>query len=789
MTRPTKAIQVFGVAALLAAGVDLARAQDIALPETTPPSKGDKGAKGDAAEPDLTLDVDRQIDLANVVTSAAKGVTTVQEAPAIITIITADDIKARGYKFIDEPLQTIPGWGWTSYLGHQLGLPLVRGTGQAALLLQDGVSMFDPFGNLSATNRTLPLETIKRIEVVTGPGGVLWGANSFLGIINVIMKDAEDINGVEFSAGYGDGPGNKQHFKAYGMFGKSFLRGKLKIFQHLSYENWIGDVFNTPQFVASSPAPQPVGPAFFGPLHSEWAKGQSLDPARSWMVNITGKYTFGPITLSYRIPVGNMWQSLIFANNQVPGELFNIYDRYAFAEYKDRFWKDRFGLTVKGYYTQFVRNFIVQLFSSSALFPGYDVNGRWNYGGLNFDIQTMLTQRAGGTVDMDLNLKYGFRLLFGGEVFWESLSNSTQVFPSHELALDPGVNPVNTAAALPLVCPQEIGPNGQYRPVARCPRQFLNDASRIVGALYANIQYRPVQKLTLDAGIRIQKGFGGRPYDLVPLYTAAVVWNFAPDWHFKANYTTGFRPTVFNNTDPVRGGINYGGNPDLKPETSQSFQGEINARLLRNVRKVRELELRLDYSYTFLDKLLVISGGTYKNAGQRAIHSVEAYGKLYLAGDHFLQASYTFLHVSTSDAGILRAVPNHWVSLGGSFNLVKNLLDVNVNLLVTGAYEDPNRIPSSNSSLPAERAGAPVPTTSARTTDLTWDRLTPVANLQLGFRLRFLKDRLGISGQFYNVLNQRYYYTDAFSDTTPSIEMTPNPAPGFNFFGSITYRN
>src|SRR5438105_649048 len=63
----------------------VARAQDVALPEpVAQPAK-----KGDEGEPEIALDVDREIDLANVVTSAAKGVTTVQEAPAIITIITA----------------------------------------------------------------------------------------------------------------------------------------------------------------------------------------------------------------------------------------------------------------------------------------------------------------------------------------------------------------------------------------------------------------------------------------------------------------------------------------------------------------------------------------------------------------------------------------------------------------------------------------------------------------------------------------------------------------------------
>ena len=62
-----------------------------------------------------------------------------------------------------------------------------------------------------------------------------------------------------------------------------------------------------------------------------------------------------------------------------------------------------------------------------------------------------------------------------------------------------------------------------------------------------------------------------------------------------------------------------------------------------------------------------------------------------------------------------------------------------------------------------------------------------MALLQLGFRLRFVKDKLQISGQFYNVLNQRYYYTDPFYDLVPTIEMQPTPAPGFNFRASVSY--
>jgi hypothetical protein len=62
-----------------------------------------------------------------------------------------------------------------------------------------------------------------------------------------------------------------------------------------------------------------------------------------------------------------------------------------------------------------------------------------------------------------------------------------------------------------------------------------------------------------------------------------------------------------------------------------------------------------------------------------------------------------------------------------------------------------------------------------------------VALLQLGARMRLFKERFWISAQFYNVLNQHFYWPDFFNDLTPTTEMTPTPAPGFNFFMSVGY--
>src|SRR5215470_10884952 len=154
-------------------------------------------------------EVDTELNLANLVQTAAKGVTTVQEAPAIITIIPSDELVDRSARNLEDVMDRVPGW--IRYGGEYSQFPSVnpRGQFQAVLILRDGVSMFDSMVNIATASRVQPLETIKRLEIVTGPGGVLWGANSFLGVINIITKDAEDVNGVEASVGSGTGQGDE----------------------------------------------------------------------------------------------------------------------------------------------------------------------------------------------------------------------------------------------------------------------------------------------------------------------------------------------------------------------------------------------------------------------------------------------------------------------------------------------------------------------------------------------------------------------------------------------------
>ena len=161
-----------------------------------------------------------------------------------------------------------------------------RGMVQAMLFLRDGVSMFDPTVNVSTVSRVLPLETVKRIEVVTGPGGVLWGANSFLGVVNVITKDAEDVEGVETGASLGHGQGDRYAARAYAMAGNSrLLGGRLKAFAHGSFETYQGPALTLPLLLYHGALPQPNSANIYGPL-------TETDQAHSMLVSLSGKLTY-----------------------------------------------------------------------------------------------------------------------------------------------------------------------------------------------------------------------------------------------------------------------------------------------------------------------------------------------------------------------------------------------------------------------------------------------------------------------------------------------------------------
>jgi outer membrane receptor protein involved in Fe transport len=746
---------------------------------------------------------DEALDLANIVQSAAKGVTTVQEAPAIVTVVTADDIRDRQFQTLEQLVDTVPGWYRMGIYHSNFPTPLVRGQVQAVQFLHDGVSLFDPFVNVATINRVQSMELIKRVEMITGPGGVLWGSNSLLGILNVITKDAEDVDGVEVGGGIGQGSGDRLVARAYAMAGKAdLLGGTLKIFGHGSVETYKGPGLEMPLLLFHDPLPQPNSANTYGPL-------TTTQEPQSLIVNLDGKLTFDKFQLRVSYPMGRMYKPIGLSGEPVRDVLpedrrctagmidplcsdplhtsrsnrSDTFDRYAVAEYRTRFAHDKAGLTTRAYLMQFVRGFDpLQVLAPSTLIQG----------GLAFSTN-LTSYRAGGAFDGDVELSRKLRVLYGAEGFREWKPVDTTASRQGAGTESDFLAPYDLTR-LPILCPRIWDPTAMaIVPVAGCPLTFAYDARRTVLGAYVDPQYRPNKQLIFDAGARLQvapESLGTLSYPLNATFAGTVVWNFIPSWHLKLNYAEGFRPPVFNNTTSNGEGVQISGNPALKVETSQAAQAEINARIFKGDRRIRELTFRVDGSYTRLSNLIQVASGSYVNAvgalaADRGLASAELLAKLYVQGGHRIELGYTWLRADTSDKGRLRSLPEHWFNLATVFSLIPGSLSATTNLKIAGAAEDPNRLVEYRG-LMYDASGNPGSVT-VNPTDLVLDRLPPIAELSIG--LTWLPmPKLALRASVYDALFGHYYQPDAFFDYEPHLEYLPNPYEGFRAYVSAMYQ-
>jgi outer membrane receptor for ferrienterochelin and colicins len=150
--------------------------------------------------------------LLSVVVTPTKQEQSPEEAPATVAVITCDDIRRMGYRTVAEALASVPGLAIID--DHTYQHVGVRGfyadfgtpNDHVKIMINGQPASFRPNAGGFLGSELIPIEAVQRIEVLRGPGSALYGANAFLGVINIITFD-----GAQTPEGAPTAPGTFHH--------------------------------------------------------------------------------------------------------------------------------------------------------------------------------------------------------------------------------------------------------------------------------------------------------------------------------------------------------------------------------------------------------------------------------------------------------------------------------------------------------------------------------------------------------------------------------------------------
>lgn len=139
------------------------------------------------------------------VTSVSRRGEPLGAAPASIYVITAEAIRRSGVTSLPEALRLAPNLQVARIDATQYAIS-ARGfnnaIGNKLLVLVDGRTLYTPFfSGVFWDQQDLLLDDVERIEVISGPGATLWGANAVNGVINILTRSSADTTGSLVVAG------------------------------------------------------------------------------------------------------------------------------------------------------------------------------------------------------------------------------------------------------------------------------------------------------------------------------------------------------------------------------------------------------------------------------------------------------------------------------------------------------------------------------------------------------------------------------------------------------------
>jgi outer membrane receptor protein involved in Fe transport len=548
-------------------------------------------------------------------------------APAVATVITAQDIQAMGATNLDEVLETVPGLHVSLSSLRFSSIYSIRGIRTDAnpevLMLVNGVPITQLYLGGRGTQNTVPVESIERVEVVLGPYSAVYGADAFSGVVNVLTKTANDIRGTKLG-------GRAGSFDSWwGWIEHGGKWAGFDVALSLEWSTTDGD----PNRIIQQDA-QTLFDRIFG-------TNASLAPGPA---NTGGQRLDTRLTLSRGNWDFHFWNWRQYDFGVGPGLALAL-------DPTGRGDADNYLLDLGYRNTQWLRN--------------WDVSSRLSY----LDVNTTSQQRlfAAGTVlpigsDGNINPGNPAGLVLFPDGFignpsvferdWRlDLSGFYSGFARQKIRLGTGFSYGDLFAHEQ----KNYGPGvidgtqdvvgGNLADVTGTPFVFIEPHSRT--AYYASLQdqWSFARDWELTAGVRFDhySDFGNTVNPRL-----ALVWQTGYDLSTKLLYGRGFRAPSFAELFVINNPVGLG-NPNLSPETINSLELALDYEPAGNLRSQFAI---FGYRIDNLIALVPDAGGassTYQNTGSQTGYGFEAEIRWDARRDLAFTANYAF-QIATDDA-------------------------------------------------------------------------------------------------------------------------------------------
>lgn len=572
--------------------------------------------------------------------------TKASKAPSIVTVLTAEEIKNLGYRTFGELLRIIPGFEILKMANFGETIPAVRGLSAAnkVRVMLNGHFVSNPLrGGIFGEFDDFPLECIKKIEIIRGPGSAIYGENAFLAVINIITKDTQDIQGVRLSSGYGSFDTYDENVIFGEKYGQVDFSGMARYRQTSGFDGTVkSDFQSTLDNNLGTSASEAPGPVHDG--RQEFDLSLKADYKDLWFQGWYSNKRWEPfVGPQYALADGSQ-----------------IEDDYVFGEvgYKKTF-EEKFTLKPRAYYDQFDGdNFIKSLPDGSTLPIDTNNDGIpdtfFTYPNGFVGDGKVIEKIVGTEIPLDYQIFDGNMLTLGFEY---RLINQTNV---HFLSnFDPA-----TLAPMPF---SETLP-------------FLKETTRRMTSVYLQDTWDITDTINLTLGVRHDdyNDFGGATSP-----RSGLTWAFLKNASLKVLYGEAFRAPSFiemfiTNQPAILG------NENLDPEKIRTYEVGLNYQFNKHVTS------SVNYFYNDIKDLIALrtlpsspNTSQYGNFGNARAQGIETETKIDIIKDNYVFMNYTFQNPEDNHGDDLPFVAQHYGNFGVNVHYWE-YMNTNLSTFVSG---------------------------------------------------------------------------------------------------------